>query len=158
MLPFDNKSELQVLVDHDEGTPLEVTLETARLLRDHLVTLPEVRDVEVYAGTAAPFNFNGLVRHYFLRREPFRADLQVNLVGKEDRGMQSHDFAKAIRPAAAGDRPRAPGAREGGGDPARAAGARHAGGGDLRPDRGGSRSARARRARPVRERRRASST
>jgi multidrug efflux pump subunit AcrB len=99
MLPFDNKSELQVLVDQDEGTPLESTLETARRLRDHLVTLPEVRDVEVYAGTAAPFNFNGLVRHYFLRRAPSGADLQVNLVGKAERGMQSHDFAKAIRPA-----------------------------------------------------------
>ena len=82
MMPFDNKSELQVLVDQDEGTPLEVTLETARRLRDHLVTLPEVKDVEVYAGTAAPFNFNGLVRHYFLRRAPSGADLQVNLVGK----------------------------------------------------------------------------
>jgi len=99
MLPFDNKSELQVLVDQDEGTPLELTLETARRLRDHLVTLPEVKDVEVYAGTAAPFNFNGLVRHYFLRRAPSGADLQVNLVGKSERRMQSHDFAKAIRPA-----------------------------------------------------------
>ncbi len=99
MLPFDNKSEVQVLVDQDEGTPLEVTLETARRLRDHLVTLPEVKDVEVYAGTAAPFNFNGLVRHYFLRRAPSGADLQVNLVGKSERRMQSHEFAKAIRPA-----------------------------------------------------------
>jgi multidrug efflux pump subunit AcrB len=99
MMPFDNKSEVQVLVDQDEGTPLEVTIETARRLRDHLVSLPEVKDVEVYAGTAAPFNFNGLVRHYFLRRAPSGADLQVNLVGKQERGMQSHDFAKAIRPA-----------------------------------------------------------
>jgi multidrug efflux pump subunit AcrB len=98
MLPFDNKSELQVLVDHDEGTPFQVTLETARLLRDRLVTVPEVRDVEVYAGTAAPFNFTGLARHYFLRREAFRADLQVNLVGKRDRATQSHDLAMAIRP------------------------------------------------------------
>jgi multidrug efflux pump subunit AcrB len=98
MLPFDNKSELQVLVDQDEGTPLEVTLETARRVRDHLVTLKDVRDVEIYAGTAAPFNFNGLVRHYFLRRAPSGADLQVNLVGKSARGTQSHDFAKAIRP------------------------------------------------------------
>ena len=89
MLPFDNKSELQVLVDQDEGTPLEVTLETARRLRDHLVTLPEVKDVEVYAGTAAPFNFNGLVRHYFLRRAPPGADLQVNLVGKSERGCRA---------------------------------------------------------------------
>jgi len=98
MLPFDNKSELQVLVDHEEGTPLEVTLETARLLRDRLAARPEVRDLEVYAGTAAPFNFNGLARHYFLRREAFRADLQVNLVGKRNRAIQSHEFAMAIRP------------------------------------------------------------
>jgi multidrug efflux pump subunit AcrB len=99
MLPFDNKSEMQVLVDHDEGTPLEVTLETARLLRDHLATLPEVKDVEVYAGTAAPFSFTGLARHSFLRRDPFRADLQVNLIGRHDRAIQSHDFAMAVRPA-----------------------------------------------------------
>ena len=68
MLPFDNKSELQVLVDHDAGTPLEVTLETARRMKDSLASVPEVRNVQLYAGTAAPFNFNGLVRHYFLRR------------------------------------------------------------------------------------------
>jgi multidrug efflux pump subunit AcrB len=99
MLPFDNKSELQVLVDHDEGTPLEVTLETARALNRHLATVPEVADVQIYAGTAAPYNFNGLVRHYFLRRSPAGADLQVNLVGKHDRGAQSHDLAKRLRPA-----------------------------------------------------------
>jgi multidrug efflux pump subunit AcrB len=58
-----------------------------------------VRDVQIYAGTAAPFNFNGLVRHAFLRRDPFRADLQVNLVAKQDRASQSHEYAMAIRPA-----------------------------------------------------------
>jgi multidrug efflux pump subunit AcrB len=99
MLPFDNKSELQVLVDHDEGTPLEVTLETARRLNRHLATVPEVRDVQLYAGTAAPVNFNGLVRHYFLRESPSGADLQVNLVGKGERREQSHDIAKRLRPA-----------------------------------------------------------
>jgi multidrug efflux pump subunit AcrB len=99
MLPFDNKSELQVLVDHDEGTPLEVTLETARALNRHLATVPEVADVEIYAGTAAPHNFNGLVRHYFLRRSPSGADLQVNLASRHDRDAQSHDLAKRIRPA-----------------------------------------------------------
>jgi multidrug efflux pump subunit AcrB len=98
MLPFDNKSELQVLIDHDEGTPLEVTLETARQMNRYLATVPEVRNVQIYAGNAAPYNFNGLVRHYFLRRAPSGADLQVNLVGKHDRDVQSHDFAKAIRP------------------------------------------------------------
>ena len=99
MLPFDNKSELQVLLDHPEGTPLEVTLETARQVRRYLDTVPEVADVQVYAGTAAPFNFNGLVRHYFLRRSPEGADLQVNFVGKGERDRQSHDLARDLRPA-----------------------------------------------------------
>ena len=70
MLPFDNKSEFQVMVDHPEGTPLEVTLETARQMKAYLATVPEVKNVQLYAGNAAPFNFNGLVRHYFLRRSP----------------------------------------------------------------------------------------
>jgi len=99
MLPFDNKSEFQVMVDHDPGTPLEVTLETARLMSRHLTTVPEVSDVQIYAGNAAPFNFNGLVRHYFLRRSPNGADLQVNLAPKHDRERQSHPLAKAVRPA-----------------------------------------------------------
>jgi len=99
MLPFDNKSELQVLVNHDEGTPLEATLETARAMNRYLSTVPEVADVQLYAGTAAPYNFNGLVRHYFLRRDPWGADLQVNLVSKHDRKEQSHDLAKRLRPA-----------------------------------------------------------
>jgi multidrug efflux pump subunit AcrB len=99
MLPLDNKSEFQVLVDHPEGTPLEVTLETARRMRDHLATVPEVRNVQLYAGTAAPFNFNGLVRHYFLRQSPHLADLQVNLSPKHERRSQSHDIAKRVRPA-----------------------------------------------------------
>jgi multidrug efflux pump subunit AcrB len=99
MLPFDNKSEFQVMIDHPEGTPLEVTLETARRMKDHLATVLEVRNVQLYAGNAAPFNFNGLVRHYFLRRSPHRADLQVNLAPKHDRDAQSHDIAKRARPA-----------------------------------------------------------
>jgi multidrug efflux pump subunit AcrB len=98
MLPFDNKSEFQVLVDHDEGTPLEVTLETARQMSRALTAVPEVSDVQTYAGAAAPYNFNGLVRHYFLRRSPSGADLQVNLVDKSDRSLQSHDLAKKVRP------------------------------------------------------------
>jgi multidrug efflux pump subunit AcrB len=98
MLPFDNKSEFQVLVEHDEGTPLEVTLRTAQEVARHLATrVPEVSDVQVYAGTAAPFNFNGLVRHYFLRHAPWSADLQVNLVDKHRRGVQSHALVKALR-------------------------------------------------------------
>jgi multidrug efflux pump subunit AcrB len=99
MLPFDNKSEFQVMVDHPEGTPLEATLETARLMKDYLATVPEVRNVQLYAGNAAPFNFNGLVRHYFLRRSPHLADLQVNLSSKYERDAQSHDIAKRVRPA-----------------------------------------------------------
>jgi multidrug efflux pump subunit AcrB len=99
MLPFDNKSELQVMIDQDAGTPLEVTLETARAMNRYLVTVPEVANVQLYAGAAAPFNFNGLVRHYFLRRSPSMADLQVNFVSKEERDVQSHDLAKRLRPA-----------------------------------------------------------
>jgi multidrug efflux pump subunit AcrB len=100
MLPFDNKSEFQVIVDHPAGTPLEVTLETARRMQAHLTReVPEVRDVQLYAGAAAPFNFNGLVRHYFLRRMPHAADLQVNLAPRHERDAQSHDVAKRVRPA-----------------------------------------------------------
>ncbi len=99
MLPFDNKGEFQVMVDHPEGTPLEVTLETGRQMTAYLATVPEVKDVQLYAGNAAPFNFNGLVRHYFLRRMPHAADLQVNLSPKHERDAQSHDIAKRVRPA-----------------------------------------------------------
>jgi multidrug efflux pump subunit AcrB len=99
MLPFDNKSEFQVMIDHPEGTPLEVTLETARRMNRYLATVPEVANVEIYAGTAAPYNFNGLVRHYFLRRQPNWADLQVNLAPKGEREAQSHAIAKRVRPA-----------------------------------------------------------
>ncbi|HEY6555581.1 MAG TPA: efflux RND transporter permease subunit, partial [Vicinamibacteria bacterium] len=99
MLPFDNKSEFQVLVNHDAGTPLPVTLETARQMSRYLASVPEVSNIQTYTGNAAPFNFNGLVRHYFLRREPSGADLQVNLVSKHDRDVQSHDLAKRVRPA-----------------------------------------------------------
>jgi multidrug efflux pump subunit AcrB len=100
MLPFDNKSEFQVIVDHPEGTPLEVTLETARQMSAWLTReVPEVKDVQLYAGCPAPFNFNGLVRHYFLRRMPHAADLQVNLAPKHERDAQSHEIAKRVRPA-----------------------------------------------------------
>jgi multidrug efflux pump subunit AcrB len=98
MLPFDNKSELQVLLDLDEGTPVEVTLEAARDVGRFLATVPVVTDYEIYAGAAAPVNFNGLVRHYFLRQQPHRADIQVNLVDKGERAEQSHDIARRLRP------------------------------------------------------------
>jgi multidrug efflux pump subunit AcrB len=88
------------MIDHPEGTPVEVTLETARQMTRYLTTqVPEVADVQLYAGNAAPFNFNGLVRHYFLRRMPQAADLQVNLAPKDERDAQSHDIAKRVRPA-----------------------------------------------------------
>jgi len=98
MLPFDDKSELQVLVDMPEGTTLERTTNVALELARALRTEPEVEDVGVYAGTASPYNFNGLVRHYFLRSGSNVADLLVHLVGKHERDVQSHPFAKRIRP------------------------------------------------------------
>jgi multidrug efflux pump subunit AcrB len=97
MLPYDNKSELQVIVDMDEGTPLECTTNVTRKLAAELAREPEVLNYQIYSGTAAPYNFNGLVRHYFLRNESHMADIQVNLVSKDERELQSHDIAKRIR-------------------------------------------------------------
>ncbi len=97
MLPYDNKSELQIIIDTDEGSPLECTVNFARTLAAKLSDEPEVLNYQVYAGTASPYNFNGLVRHYFLRRGPNVADIQVNLVPKEERDLQSHAIAKRIR-------------------------------------------------------------
>jgi multidrug efflux pump subunit AcrB len=98
MLPFDNKSEFQLIVDMPEGTSLERTAEVAHALALAVARDEAVRDVQVYAGTAAPFNFNGLVRHYFLRTGPTVADVQVNLVPKEERADQSHGVALRVRP------------------------------------------------------------
>ncbi|HWA28655.1 MAG TPA: efflux RND transporter permease subunit [Lacunisphaera sp.] len=98
MLPFDNKSEFQVILDLPEGATLEETTRVARELAAAVRTEPEVRDYQIYAGTAAPFNFNGLVRHYFLRRGANVADLQVNLLPAHDRRAQSHEVAVRIRP------------------------------------------------------------
>ncbi|MBL8208162.1 MAG: efflux RND transporter permease subunit [Blastocatellia bacterium] len=98
MLPFDNKSEFQVIVDMPEGTPLEQTAAVTREIGDYLRTVPEVTDYQMYVGTASPYNFNGLVRHYFMRRGANVADIQVNLVGKDERDSQSHDIAKRVRP------------------------------------------------------------
>ncbi len=98
MLPFDNKSEIQVLVDMPEGTPLEATHATLRDLAEYLRTVPEVTDLELYAGTHAPINFNGLVRYYDLRQGPTVGDVQVNLRAKDERDAQSHDLAGRIRP------------------------------------------------------------
>ncbi len=99
MLPFDNKSEFQVIVNMPEGTTLEQTARVTREIGEYLATVPEVTDYEMYVGTSAPYNFNGLVRHYFLRRAPYQADLQVNLLPKGERTAQSHDIAKRVRPS-----------------------------------------------------------
>ncbi len=98
MLPFDNKSEVQLIVDMPEGDALEQGAALAREMGDYLKTVPEVTDYQLYIGTAAPFNFNGLVRHYFLRSGNSVVDIQVNFVGKGDRTAQSHDIARRIRP------------------------------------------------------------
>ncbi len=99
MLPFDNKSEFQVILDMPETATLEETAGVAMEMGDYLRTVNEVVDYQIYAGTAGPFNINGLVRHYDLRRGPNMADLQVNLAGKGRRVDQSHDIAKRVRPA-----------------------------------------------------------
>ena len=99
MLPFDNKSEFQVILNMPEGSSLEQTAAVAREMAAAIRTEPEVTDYQVYAGVASPYNFNGLVRHYFMRRGANVADFQVNLVGKHERKAQSHDIAKRIRPA-----------------------------------------------------------
>ena len=97
MLPFDNKSEFQVIVDMPNGTTLEETARVAQLLAEEAAKQPEVVNLQTYAGTASPYNFNGLVRHYYLRRGPNVADIQVNLEGKDKRELQSHDIAKQVR-------------------------------------------------------------
>jgi multidrug efflux pump subunit AcrB len=99
MLPFDNKSEFQIIVDMPEGATLEQTNAATQAIADYVGTVPEVADFQTYVGTAAPYNFNGLVRHYFLRRGANVADVQVNLAPKDERDAQSHDIAKRIRPA-----------------------------------------------------------
>jgi multidrug efflux pump subunit AcrB len=98
MLPFDNKSEFQVIIDMPESATLEETAATALELSEYLATVNEVTDYQVHVGTAGPFNFNGLVRHYYLRHGSHVADIQVNLAEKGDRENQSHDIAKRVRP------------------------------------------------------------
>lgn len=98
MLPFDNKSELQVIVDLPEGATLEKSAALAREMGEYLKTVPEVTDFQTYTGTAAPYNFNGLVRHYFLRSGSNVVDIQVNFLDKHDRKAQSHEIAKRLRP------------------------------------------------------------
>ncbi|MDP3131380.1 MAG: efflux RND transporter permease subunit, partial [Burkholderiaceae bacterium] len=98
MLPFDNKSEFQVVVDMPAGTPLENTAAALQDMAGFLAQAPEVRDIQGYAGTASPITFNGLVRQYYLRAEAESGDLQVNLVDKQHRSEQSHAIAQRLRP------------------------------------------------------------
>ncbi|WP_052074543.1 efflux RND transporter permease subunit [Shewanella mangrovi] len=97
MLPFDNKSEFQVIVDMPEGTPVEQTEKVLKHLSNYLATVPEVRNMQLYAGTHAPINFNGLVRHYFMRSTQEAGDIQVNLVDKHHRDRDSHNISLAVR-------------------------------------------------------------
>jgi multidrug efflux pump subunit AcrB len=98
MLPFDNKSELQVVINMPDGTPLEQTTRVAQALGSELGRQPDVLNYQVYAGTSGPYNFNGLVRHYYMRSQPNQADIQVNLLPAKQRSEQSHTIAKRLRP------------------------------------------------------------
>ncbi|MEP2026513.1 MAG: efflux RND transporter permease subunit [Reichenbachiella sp.] len=98
MLPFDNKNEFQVVIDMPEGSPLEKTAAVTKEIALYLKNQPEVVNYQTYVGTAAPINFNGLVRHYDLRKSGHVGDIQVNLLPKGERDLQSHDIAKIVRP------------------------------------------------------------
>ncbi|MCX7020520.1 MAG: efflux RND transporter permease subunit [Candidatus Sumerlaeota bacterium] len=97
MLPFDNKNEFQLVIDMPEGTPLEKTTALTQALADRLQTAPEVADYTIYAGVPSPMDFNGLVRHYYMRNGPHLADIRVNLAPKKNRMMQSHDILLRLR-------------------------------------------------------------
>lgn len=98
MLPFDNKSEFQIVLDMPEGSALEKTQRVLFEMGAALNQVPEVRDYQIYAGTAAPINFNGLVRHYFMRSQSHQGDIQVNLLGRKQRHRDSHTIARQLRP------------------------------------------------------------
>jgi multidrug efflux pump subunit AcrB len=98
MLPFDNKSEFQVVVDMPAGTPVEITSAVLHDMGAYLASVPEVTDYQAYAGLASPINFNGLVRQYYLRSASETGDIQVNLAGKADRDRSSHEIAQSVRP------------------------------------------------------------
>lgn len=97
MLPFDNKSEFQIVLDMPEGTSLERTSAVLSEIADYIATVPEVTDFQVYAGTAAPISFNGLVRQYYLREGPHLGDVQVNLTPAKSRERKSHEVALSVR-------------------------------------------------------------
>jgi multidrug efflux pump subunit AcrB len=98
MLPFDNKNEIQVIIDMPEGATLENTAMVTKEIASYVRSIPEVVNYQTYVGSAAPINFNGLVRHYDMRRGSNVADIQINLMDKSERDDQSHDIAKRIRP------------------------------------------------------------
>jgi multidrug efflux pump subunit AcrB len=97
MLPFDNKSEFQIVVDMDEGVTLEETSRVLSDIADVLDKVPEVTTYQLYAGTASPIGFNGLVRQYYLRQQSFLGDIQVNLADQDQRDRSSHEIARAVR-------------------------------------------------------------
>jgi len=97
MLPFDNKSEIQLVVDMPEGTSVEQTMRVLNALGKHVASVPEVTDFQLYAGTASPINFNGLVRQYYLRAGPNLGDIQINLLNKSQRTRKSHEIALTMR-------------------------------------------------------------
>ncbi len=97
LLPFDNKSEMQVVIDLPKGSSLEDTGRVLQMAAERIKTLPELTSIQSYTGTAAPFNFNGLVRHYYLRNTPEQGDLQLNLTPKSERSRTSHEIALEVR-------------------------------------------------------------
>ncbi len=97
MLPYDNKSELQIVLDMPEGTTLQETYKVTKQIADYIKNINEVKNYVIYVGQPAPFDFNGLVRHYYLRESPNLAQIHINLVGKHDRKAQSHEIAERIR-------------------------------------------------------------
>ncbi|MBU1237509.1 MAG: efflux RND transporter permease subunit [Gammaproteobacteria bacterium] len=97
MLPFDNKSEFQIILDMPVGTPVEETASVLHEISAEIAKVPEIQNYQAYAGTASPINFNGLVRQYYLRANPEMGDIQVNLVGKHERDRQSHEVAAGVR-------------------------------------------------------------
>jgi multidrug efflux pump subunit AcrB len=97
MLPFDNKSEFQVVVDMREGSTVEQTARVVEEIAALLETVPEISDYQAYVGTASPINFDGLLRRYYLREATNVADVQVNLVDRHRRDRSSHEIAGAVR-------------------------------------------------------------
>ena len=102
LLPFDNKSEIAIVADLPRGASVETTNAVLRQAVERVRDIPEITSLETYAGTAAPFNFNGLVRHYYMRNSPEMGDVQINLVNKNERSRASHDIALEIRKRLAG--------------------------------------------------------